>query len=117
MAEINSLAADYYAFKSYVNGIIANSKLPNELTKTQKELLMDNLYPRILNNGVKYRTDKGDNEDYGAFQIGDVIMHVDTSTDTKYFAEVLDPDLTLPADFTDTEKINLYSKDKPAIAL
>lgn len=115
MATVESNYSEIQTLKAQIALLLSNSKLPNELTKTEKELFVDNLYPRILNNGVKYRTDKGDNTDYTAFEIGDVIIHVDQVNKVNYTGTVLNATLTLPADFNDPAKIDRYSNDEPAL--
>lgn len=115
MATVESNYALIKTLESQFANLIANSKLPSEMTKTERENLLDSIYPRITNNGVKYRTDKGDNTDYTAFQPGDTIIHIDEVNKISYVGMVIALPLSLPADFNDPAKIDLYNKSEPAL--
>lgn len=115
LAEINSVEARVTALEVQLSEFVSKSKLPNELTKEQRELILDNIWPRIENNGVKYRTDKRGGSNYTAFQVGDFINHVDDVNKRHYAGIVLNATLSLPADFNDSAKIDKYNDSEPAL--
>lgn len=87
----------------------------SELSSANRLLFLDTIYPRILNNGNYWRTDKLTNTNYSAFEVGDVIRHIDDVNKVSYVGTVLATNLTLPADFNNPLKIELYNQDSPAI--
>ena len=95
--------------------IQTNTKTPSQLSSASRLSLLDAVYPRILNNGYYWRTYKGENTNYSAFEIGDVIREIDDVNKVSYVGKVLNASLTLPADFNNPSKIELYNQDGAAI--
>lgn len=105
---IQSLSDEFTAFQ---NGTINVSALTN----AQANTLKDKIFPRISNNGKFWSVDKRGNTNLTAFEIGDVIREIDDVNKVSYVGRVLNPSLTLPADFNDSSKIELYNQDGAAI--
>ena len=70
----------------------------------------------ILNNGNRYLTQKGYGNVGTGFETGDTIQHRDAATMKMYFYYVKDGNLTLPADFSDFNKVDKYSLTGPMIS-
>ncbi len=107
--------ANILANKSTIQDIMDNTVTPSGLSSASRLSLLDAIYPRILNNGQYWRTDKGTNTDYSSFEVGDVIREIDDTNKVSYVGRVLSTTLTLPADFEDSTKMEKYNEDYPAI--
>lgn len=115
MASIAQTEALARATKDVVDQIQANTKAPSQLDSESRSSLLDAIYPRILNNGIRYRTDKRANTDYTAFEEGDFINHVDDVNKVHYSGVVLSVPLTLPLDFNNPLKFDRYNASEPAL--
>lgn len=62
-----------------------------------------------------YATIKGFNNNGVGFQIGDTIIYRNPTTKVRAEYYVLNPTLTLPADFSNRAKLDMYNAAKPAI--
>ena len=69
----------------------------------------------ILNNGSRYKTDKGYGNSGNNFETGDEIHYRHPSTKKRYIYYVKDGNLTLPADFSDRVKLDQYNLTGPAL--
>jgi len=98
-----------------LQSLMDNTKTPSELDSASRLALLDAIYPRIVNSGKTWRTDKGTNTDYSTFEIGDVIRQIDATNGVSYVGRVLNATLTLPDDFNDSSKIQKFNEDYPAL--
>ena len=114
MANAATNAIKIQALEDYNATRESKSKTWSQLSSSERVTALDAIYPRILNNGKLWRTDKGDNSDYTSFQVGDIIREIDTVNKVSYVGRVLAIPLSLPADFN-TSKIELYNQDSKAI--
>ncbi len=92
------------ALELWVSQFEAATKSPDELTGAQRNPLKDSIYPLIQG----YRTDKGTNQDYTQFEVGDIIDHIDKTNKRKIAGVILQLPFTAPADFTDDTKFEVY---------
>ena len=95
-------------FQAFLNGTIA----PSAMTGAQRKTIEDALFPII--NGLRVK--KGDgNNDYGAYQVGDLVDHIDETNKTHYAGKVLSSTFSGLADINDSTKFDRYEKDKVSL--
>lgn len=69
----------------------------------------------ILNNGSQYKTEKGFGNIGTGFEVGDEIFYRDPTTKKRAVYYVKNGSLTLPADFSDTSKLDKYNESGPLL--
>lgn len=111
MATVESLDLRVSTLEQNLADLIANSKTASELTGAQRNPIKDSIYPLIQG----YRTDKGTNQDYSNFEVGDIVDHIDKVARRKIAGEILQVPFTAPTDFDNRNKFDSYEDSKPAV--
>jgi hypothetical protein len=112
MASLANIEAIARAANNKVDAVQANTKTAQQLTSAARLQLLDAIYPRILNNGKNWRTDKGINTDYLSFEIGDIIQGWENDTTKQRWIEgiALENGINLPADIDDETKFFIINE-------